>query len=67
MLSLVCQCGVEAFGVTQALDWRILNVLGFLRAVGPATAIMDVGLGGREERIGMIDALDRGELRFGFA
>ena len=51
--------GVKAFGVAEALDRRHLDVVGFLRVVGPAAAVTDIGAGGCEERLGVIDALDR--------
>ena len=51
--------GVKALGVAEGLDRRHLDVVGFLRVVGPVAAVADVGLRAGEECLGMGDALDR--------
>jgi hypothetical protein len=65
MDAFVRQRGVEAFSVTETFDGRHLDVVGFLRVVGSATAIADVSLRSGEECVGVIDTLNVGEPRLG--
>ena len=55
--------GIKAFRVAEAFDRWQLDVVAFLGVVGLAAAIPDIGLTGREERVGVFDTLDRRELR----
>jgi len=57
--TFVRQCGVETFCVADALDGRHLDVVGFLRVVGSATAIADVSLCSVQESVGVIDSAGR--------
>ena len=40
--TLMRESPVKAFGITEALDRRQLDVVGFLRVVGPAAPVADV-------------------------
>jgi len=65
MDAFVRESRVEAFGIAEAFDGRELDVVGFLRVVGPAPAIPDVGLRSGEEPIGVLDSFNVREPRLG--
>src|ERR1035441_4307332 len=46
---------VKAFSVGESLNRRHLDVVEFLRVVGLAAPVADIGARGREERLGVID------------
>jgi hypothetical protein len=47
------QCGIEGFSVAKSLDDRHLDVVAVSAVIGAVAPVADVGLGGREERLGM--------------
>src|ERR1019366_3010429 len=57
--TFVAKRGVKFLSIGESLNRRHLDVVKFLRVVGPVAAITDFGSRGSEELIGMSDALDR--------
>jgi hypothetical protein len=55
---------VKALDIGESLNRRHLDVVEFLRVVGLAAPVADIGAGAGEKRLRVRDAFDSGELRF---
>ena len=62
--TFMAEDAIKAFGVAKSFDRGQLDIVGLAGIEGAIAAVPDVGAGGRENCLGVRDALNRRELTF---